>query len=146
MAYFTGQTGAAYYSGTSNTTPTQKIAKIRNWSLQANVNTNDVTTLGDFATSNVPTLKSATGSAELFYYTLEAGETGITASTILAKVLKTGAIDANDRIALELRIDNTRYFRFNAWITSASIGSTTGEVTKASINFTMDGDYTVVAL
>lgn len=146
MAYFTGQTGSVYYAATAGSTPTQKIAKVRSWSFQSNVNTSETTALGDYAATNVATIKGGSGSAEIFYYTLEAGEEGTTASSVLSKVFKTGAMSSSDRVSLELRIDNTRYLRFNAWITSADIGTSTGEVTRASISFTMDGDYTAVVL
>ncbi len=142
MAFFTGQSGAVFYGATAGSTTTQKVAKVRDWSMDGVVDLGETTSLGDFARTNTPTLKSATGSATIYYYTLEAGETGqFTAQTLLGKVIKTGAISDADRVTLELRVDTGRVIRFNAFINNAQVGSTTGEVTNATIQFTMDGDY-----
>ncbi len=142
MPFFTGQSGAMFFGATAGAQPSQKIAKVREWSFDGVVDLGETTSLGDFARTNTPTLKSGTGSATIYYYTLDASETGqATASTLLQKVIRTGANSDADRVTLELRIDTGKLIRITAFINNATIGSTTGEVTNAQIQFTMDGDY-----
>ena len=85
------------------------------------------------------------------YYRLESGDTGFTEFTeLLAKIVKTGAI--SDEVELELNVaggnttsatDNND-LKFKAYITSATISVSTGELTVVPINFTVNGDFTRV--
>ncbi len=142
MPFFTGQQGSVFFGATATSQPSQKIAKVREWSFDAVVDLGETTSLGDFARTNTPTLKSGSGSATVYYYTLEPSEAGqATASTLLNRIIKLGAATDSDRVTLELRADTGRVLRFVAFINNAQIGVTTGEVTNAQIQFTMDGDY-----
>ena len=60
--------------------------------------------------------------------------------------MKTGAITTSEKVLLELNVGagNADDIKFNAYITSASISVSTGELSVVPINFTVDGDFTEV--
>jgi hypothetical protein len=79
------------------------------------------------------------------YYRLESGEsTSYTQFTaLLSKIHKTGAITESDRVLLTLNVGGTTNdeISFNAYITSASVSVSTGELSVVPIQFTVDGDF-----
>ena len=101
-----------------------------------------------------PGVKGATGSATLMYYRLEAGESANKTqfTALLARIMKKGAITAatseqeNDRVFLDLNVGggNADDIKFNAYITSAQVSVSTGELSVVPIQFTMDGDFNQV--
>lgn len=143
MGFYTGRTGFLVYAG-------KRVAKIRDWSLEVQVNLLSTDTIESVVTTFTPGIKSASGSATLMYYRLEAGEgTAYTQFTaLLQRVLKIGAIQPTDRVLLELNVggDVKDDIKFNAYITSASITASTGELSVVPIQFTVDGDFTAVIL
>jgi hypothetical protein len=62
--------------------------------------------------------------------------------------MKGGAISAADRVFLELNVggDAADDIKFNAYITSAQVSVSTGELSVVPIQFTMDGDFTEVVV
>jgi hypothetical protein len=142
MGFYTGRTGSLAVAGGL------RLAKIKDWSLDTTVellSTNDISSgLNTFT----PGVKGATGSATLFYYRLESGESASYQqfTALLSKVLQGGTIETTDRVFLELNVggganDDIKFF---AYITSASVGVSTGELSTVQIQFTMDGDFTEV--
>lgn len=138
MAFYTGRTGTVKYLG-------KEVAKVRDWSLNTSVNLLNTTVLTSVADTFVPGIKSATGSATLMYYRLEAGESGTYEpfTALLNKVMKTGAVTSSDRIRLDLQVSSAANdnINFDAYISSADVSSSTGELTTVSIQFTVDGDF-----
>jgi hypothetical protein len=139
MAFYTGRTGSLLLGS-------KTVAKVRDWSLETTVELLSTTTLGDFANTFVPGLKSATGSATLMYYRLEDENTDTTEefTALLNKVHKSGEISTNDRCLLRLRVTDADSFndiQVNAYITSATISINSNEVVVVPINFTVDGDF-----
>lgn len=132
MAYFSGRDGALFVGDT-------QIARVQSWSLSASVDALETTDLGDGARDYTPGVKSATGSATIFYY--DSGP-----ESLINKVLQTGNIEDSDKVALSLRWGSTRRINATVLVTSADVGLQTGEVMTASINFTVCGDYTSVTL
>lgn len=132
MAYFSGRDGAVYIGST-------QVARVQSWSLTANVDALETTDLGDNARDYTPGVKSATGSATIFYY--DSGP-----ADLLNKVLQTGAVEDADKVALSLRWGSTRRINADVLITSADVGVQTGEVMTATVNFTVCGDYTTITL
>ena len=61
MAVFSGKDGSLRWN-------TKGISRVRSWSLQSNLETLDVTDLGDDARAYVAGLKSATGNASIYYH------------------------------------------------------------------------------
>nr|BAR24901.1 phage major tail protein 2 [uncultured Mediterranean phage uvMED]BAR24954.1 phage major tail protein 2 [uncultured Mediterranean phage uvMED]BAR39207.1 phage major tail protein 2 [uncultured Mediterranean phage uvMED]BAR39257.1 phage major tail protein 2 [uncultured Mediterranean phage uvMED] len=141
MGFFTGRTGSLVFNS-------KPVAKIRDWSLETTVELLSTNTIDSSVNTFVPGVKGATGSATLMYYKLETGENAtLTQFTeLLSKIMKTGAITTSEKVLLELNVGagNTDDIKFNAYITSASISVSTGELSVVPINFTVDGDFTEV--
>ena len=139
MAFFTGRTGSLVFGG-------KKVAKIRDWSLETTVELISTNTIESFANSFTPGVKGATGSATLMYYKLETGENATFKefTALLGKLQKVGSITTSDRVSLELNVgtDIRDDIKFNAYITSATVSVSTGELSVVPINFTVDGDFT----
>jgi hypothetical protein len=121
------------------------VAKIRDWSVETSVELLSTTVVDSTAATFTPGLKSASGSATLLYYRLEAGESAsLTEFTaLLSKIQKVGAITDTDRVKLRLRVSDNAAddIEFFAFITSAQVGVSTGELVVVPIQFSVDGDF-----
>jgi hypothetical protein len=147
MGFYTGRSGSLTFDG-------KKVAKIRDWSVETTLELLSTNTIDSAFNTFTPGVKGATGSATLMYYRLEAGEsenrTQFTA--LLARIMKKGAITAatseqeNDRVFLELNVGGGAAddIKMYAYITSAQVSVSTGELSVVPIQFTMDGDFTNV--
>ena len=143
MGFYTGRTGSLAVAGGL------PVAKIKDWSLDTTVELLSTNDISSFANTFTPGVKGATGSATLLYYRLESGESASFQqfTAMLGKVMKTGAIEKDtDRVFMELNVggDASDDIKFFAYITSASVGVSTGELSTVQIQFTMDGDFTEV--
>jgi hypothetical protein len=141
MGFYTGRSGSLVYNGKS-------IAKIRDWSLETTVELLSTNTIDSTSNTFTPGVKGATGSATMMYYRLESGEsTTLNPFTdLLSKVMKGGAVQETDRVYIELNVggDSKDDIKFNAYITSAQVSVSTGELSVVPIQFTMDGDFSEV--
>jgi hypothetical protein len=141
MAFFTGRSGSLVFNG-------KPVAKIRDWSIESTLELLSTNTIDSTSNTFTPGVKGATGSATLMYYRLEAGESvSLTEFTaLLSKIHKTGSIETSDRVFMELNVGtgSADDIKFNAYITSASISVSTGELSVVPINFTVDGDFSEV--
>ena len=141
MAFYTGRSGSLVFNG-------RPVAKIRDWSVETTVELLSTNTIDSTSNTFTPGVKGATGSATLMYYKLETGESAsFTQFTqLLSKIHKVGSIETSDRVFMELNVGagSTDDIKFNAYITSASISVSTGELSVVPINFTVDGDFTEV--
>ena len=141
MGFFTGRTGSLIFD-------TKPVAKIRDWSLETTVELLSTNTIDSAVNTFTPGIKGATGSATLMYYRLESGEsaTNTQFTALLGKIMKTGAAETTDRVLLELNVggDAADDIKLNAYITSAQVSVSTGELSVVPIQFTMDGDFTEV--
>lgn len=138
MAFFTGRTGSLVFNG-------KPVAKIRDWSLDTTVELLSTNSIDSLVNTFTPGIKGATGSATLMYYRLEPGEsvTYTQFTELLSKIMKVGAASESDRVLLELNVGGgaSDDIRFYAYITSAQVAATTGELSVVPIQFTMDGDF-----
>lgn len=141
MGFYTGRSGSLVYNN-------KPVAKIRDWSLETTVELLSTNTIDSTVNTFTPGVKGATGSATLLYYRLESGEsvTSEQFTSLLTKVMKTGAASTTDRVYLELNAggDASDDIKFYAYITSAQVSVSTGELSSVPIQFTMDGDFTKV--
>jgi len=141
MAFFTGRSGSLIFNS-------KPVAKIRDWSVESTLELLSTNTIDSTSNTFTPGVKGATGSATLMYYRLESGESGsLTEFTaLLSKIHKVGSIETSDRVSMELNVGagDSDDIKFNAYITSASISVSTGELSVVPINFTVDGDFTEV--
>lgn len=138
MGFFTGRTGSIVFNG-------KPVAKIRDWSLDTTVELLSTNTIDSTANTFTPGVKGATGSATLMYYRLESGESAnFTEFTeLLSNIMKTGSIETSQRVFLELNVGagSNDDIMFYAYITSANVSVSTGELSVVPITFTIDGDY-----
>lgn len=123
------------------------LVKVTNWSLQADLETLETTTLGDSQRSYVPGVQSFSGSASLLYY-IDTDNTN-DASTLLRKLVKTSGVASTDTVTLTLRLagdTGNNDVTITAYITSVSIGASVGELVTAQINFQGTGALTTATL
>jgi hypothetical protein len=141
MGFYTGRSGSLVFDG-------KPIAKIRDWSLDTTVELLSTNTIDSAVNTFTPGVKGATGSATLMYYRLEPGESATLNqfTTLLNKIMRGGAISTADRVFLELNVggSNPDDIKFVAYITSAQVSVSTGELSVVPIQFTMDGDFNQV--
>ena len=141
MAFFTGRTGSLVFDG-------KPVAKIRDWSLDTTVELLSTNAIDSTVNTFTPGVKGATGSATLIYYRLEGTESASFTqfTALLSKIMKGGAVTESDRVFLELNVGGgvADDIKFNAYITSAQVSVSTGELSTVPIQFTMDGDFTEV--
>ena len=138
MAFYTGRTGSMVIAG-------KPVAKIRDWSLETTVELLSTNTIDSAVNTFTPGVKSATGSATLVYYRLEPGESASKQqfTALLNKIMKSGPATESDRFYLVLNVGGGADddIQFNAYITSAQVSVSTGELSIIPIQFTMDGDF-----
>jgi len=158
MAFFTGRTGALYLSSSFTTAPnpaaTEQALKLRDWSLETSLELLETTTVDTAVKSFTPGAVSSTGSATVLYYRREGTtgtEPGVQFEQFLNKIMKTSTagVTSADRVGIVLRAGTTAGagadvkddIAFNAYITSASIQVSTGELSSVGIQFTVDGPF-----
>lgn len=141
MGFYTGRSGHIKIGN-------KKLAKIRDWSLETTVeliSTNNIQSTVNTYTAGV---KGATGSATLMYYRITAEEKANfhQFTKLLNQVLKTGGIGAQSTVSMELNVGGADKddIKFKAFITSATVSVSSGELSVIPINFTVDGDFTEV--
>ena len=123
------------------------LVKVTSWTLQADLETLEITTLGDAQRNYVPGVQGFSGSAAIIYYT-DVDSTN-DASTLLRKIVNTTGVTTADVVTLTLRLvdGNTNSdVTLNAYITSASIGANVGEVCSAQISFQGTGAITTATI
>lgn len=133
--YYTGKDGALSIAG-------QDQVKVTNWSIQADLEMLETTTLGDNDRSYTPGIRSFSGNATLLYYEDTAGRND--AATQVQRIISTGT-PSTTPIAFILKL-GTKTVTLNAFVTSASYGASVGEVVNAQISFQGTGALTGVAL
>jgi hypothetical protein len=157
MAFFTGRTGALFLTsvGSGGVSPnsTEQALKLRDWSLETSLELLETTTVDTAVKSYTPGAVSSTGSATVLYYRREgttSTEPGVQFDQFLNRIMKTSTagVTESDRIGIVLRVGQTAGFgdikddiAFNAYITSASMQVSTGELSSVAIQFTVDGPF-----
>ena len=138
MGFYTGRSGSLVVDG-------KPVAKIRDWSLETTVELLNTNTVDSTSNTFTPGIKGASGSATLMYYRLEAGESAnyTQFTALLSKIHKVGAVTESDRLLMQLRTSTNANddIQFYAYITSAQLGVSTGELSSVPIQFTVDGDF-----
>ena len=138
MAFYTGRSGSLVFNN-------KPVAKIRDWSVETTLELLSTNTIDSTSNTFTPGVKGATGSATLMYYRLSPGEGVVFTqfTELLARIHKVGSIETTDMVSMELNVGTggSDDIKFNAYITSASISVSTGELSVVPINFTIDGDF-----
>lgn len=139
---YTGRDGVLQLSGTT-------IAKVASFSLQSDLETLETTTLGESVRSYSPGVLGYSGSANLLYY--KDDNDAINTAELLNKLIKTGTsgVSSSDTVDLTLRwvdgVDNND-IKLTAYITSAQMGASTGEIVSVSISFIGTGALSTVTI
>jgi hypothetical protein len=132
-----------------------RIAKIRSWSLTSNSEIVETTALGDVVKTYSPSVTSGEGSATLMFYEDEIMSGGTDRQKDIFELVDLlFPRSAPPRVILNLAVDGSSSgrtaevggnalwktnFLFNAYITSASVGVSYGEVVTVDTSFTVDG-------
>jgi len=125
------------------------LAKVVNFSLSANLETLETTTLSESIRSYTPGISGYSGSATLLYY--KDDNNAINTTDLLNKLYKTGTtgVSSSDTVELTFRwvdgADNND-IKLTAYITSANIGASTGEIVRAEIAFQGTGALSTVSI
>ena len=139
---YTGRDGVMQLGGTT-------LAKVVNFSLSANLETLETTTLNENIRSYTPGISGYSGSATLLYYKDDSNN--INTTDLLNKLYKTGTtgVSSSDTVELTFRwvdgADNND-IKLTAYITSANIGASTGEIVRAEIAFQGTGALSTVTI
>lgn len=137
MSFYSGRHGSLIYLG-------KPVAKVREWSFDYSTEMLETTTVADFAPTYVPGRKSAEGAATIYWYRLAMRDMEVNTAfqQLMTKLVHTGTGSAADRIQLELAVGKAvgESFLINAYLTNASFGSISGEVSNARVAFRMTGD------
>jgi hypothetical protein len=128
---------------------TDVLVKVTSWSIQADLELLETTSLGDNLRTFTPGIQSFGGSASLIYY--KADDSSIDASDLLRKLVRTGTggVTAADAVTLTLRLadgSDLNDISLTAYITSASIGASVGEIVSAQISFQASGALTAASV
>lgn len=139
---YTGRDGQMLLGGST-------VVKVTNWSLQADLETLETTTLGDSVRSYTPGIQSFSGSATVLYYKDDSGS--ISTSGLLNKLVKTGTdgVSSSDTVTLTLRLadgNDLNDVTMTAYITSATIGASVGEIISAQLSFQATGALTAASI
>jgi hypothetical protein len=125
------------------------LVKVTSWSLQADLELLETTSLGDGVRAFTPGIQSFGGTASLIYYQDDDGSND--ASELLRRLVRTGSagVSASDTVTLTLRLldSNTpNDVTLTAYITSAAFGASVGEVVSAQISFQVTGALTTATV
>tara|TARA_Y100000033_G_scaffold23100_1_gene21783 strand:+ start:104 stop:508 length:405 start_codon:yes stop_codon:yes gene_type:complete len=126
--YYAGQDGSVELGGVA-------VAKVVQWSLTANTDALEVTTLSEDVRAFTTGVRSASGALTVLYYDdapvklLNQVNQDTTADNSIASVAR-----------LKLKFD-TKFLEFDAVLTSAELSCVVGEVMRVNVNYTMSGDF-----
>jgi len=133
---YTGRDGSLQVAGTT-------IAKVSSFSVQANLETLETTTLSENIRSYVPGVVGYTGSCSLLYYKEDSGS--INTTSLLSALVKTGSagVTSSDTVDLTFRwvdgADNND-IKIKAYVSSATMGAATADLVRAEISFIGTGE------
>ena len=150
MSYFTGQHGILKIASPSNS-QYEAVAKVRDWSINFQMDTIDTSTLQDVDRTKLPGLRSFDGSATVLYYS----ESGSNFEMLTKETIKTGpplnqttpknfgaqAAGAGV-VQMQLKVGQGTQLKtcgFSCYITGWQMTCSTGEVFQASMTFTGTG-------
>ncbi len=133
---YTGRDGVLQVAGTT-------VAKVSSFSVQANLETLETTTLSENIRSYVPGVVGYTGSCSLLYYKEDSGT--INTTSLLSALVKTGSagVTSSDTVDLTFRwVDgtDTNDIKINAYVSSATMGAATADLVRAEISFIGTGE------
>ena len=138
-----------FYSGRDatiwfGTSSTAEQAKVVDWSMKSSTGLLDTTTLGDKHRDYIPGLVGYSGSATLLYY--QDSSNAVEASSWLTNAgISTAAsgVSTDNKVTMEFRLygggSGYKQVKVNAYLTSASLGVSVGDIVKTNFSFTVCG-------
>lgn len=125
------------------------LVKVTNWTLQADLELLETTSIGDHRRTFAPGVLSYSGSASLLYY--KASNGSIDASTLLRKLVNTNADGATeaDAVTLTLRLadgSDLNDVTLTAYLNNVQIGAAVGEIVSAQVSFQATGNLATVTV
>jgi hypothetical protein len=131
------------------TTDQRTLVKVTNWTLQADLETLETTTLGDSHRTYVPGILSYSGNASLLYYKEDNNNND--AGTLLRSLIntQTGGVEDAGTVTFTFRlVDGTTNsdVALTSYITSVNFGASVGEIVSAQVNFQGVGRPTTVTI
>ena len=130
MAIYTGKDGSITFQGALQ-------ARVRAWTVEGSLALIDVTTLDKDSVQNEAGLKSFSGTATIMYQ-----DDNTALATLLDNLFATG-----DPVKSTVRFSwGPKKLQFNAFVTSATISTSIGEIITADVSFTAAGDLNLITL
>lgn len=114
------------------------VAKVVSFSVQANLETLETTTLHEHLRTYAPGVTGYSGTASLLYYKEDDGDRNTASTANLLFKTGTSGVSEDDTVDLRFRWkdgDDENDIRLNAYVTSVSMGAATGEIVRAEISF-----------
>ena len=150
MSFYTGQHGILRLASPNNS-KYEPVAKVRDWSINFQMDTIDTSTLQDVDRTKLPGLRSFDGSATVLYYseansnfqelTKETIKTGPALNTTTTKNFGAQAAGAGV-VQMQLKVGQGTQQKtcgFSCYITGWQMTCSTGEVFQANMTFTGTG-------
>ena len=133
MAFFRGEEGSVLFdkAGSSATA----VAGTTSWSLDITKDVLETTDHGDTFRNYTGGLVTATGTVELQYTQEAASAKSAELINDILAAPSTEAESANAQFKLYLDTTGTKGFTFDAIITTATFGTTVGDLTTVSVSF-----------
>lgn len=127
--YYAGQDGSVELGGVA-------VAKVVQWSLTANTDALEVTTLSQDVREFTTGVRSASGALTVLYY-------DDAPVKLLNQVNQDTTADESITATARLKLKfDDKFLEFNAVLTSAELACVVGEVMRVNVNYTMSGDFT----
>ena len=139
MAFYSGINGVLFFGSGTNPTEGGCDAKVKNWQWSTTQEVLDTTSLCDTDRTLVPSTRSTSGSCRLHYYGSNSA-----ASKLINKIVKTGTgigdgdNASSDPVTFKLQVEGQEII-IPAFITSASMTCSIGEVVSVDISFEANG-------
>ena len=124
--YYAGQDGSVELGGVA-------VAKVVQWSLTANTDALEVTTLSEDVRTFTTGVRTASGALTVLYYD--------DAPVKLLNQVNQDTTPDTATARLKLKFDD-KFLEFDAVLTSAELACVVGEVMRVNVNYTMSGDFT----
>ena len=126
--YYAGQDGSVELGGSA-------VAKVVQWSMAANTDALEVTTLSEDVRTFTTGVRTASGALTVLYY-------DDAPVKLLNQVNQDTAADATITATARLKLKfDDKFLEFDAVLTSAELSCVVGEVMRVNVNYTMSGDF-----
>jgi hypothetical protein len=134
--YFNGIEGKLSVNGVA-------IGRVREWSINTEVDTLATTTLADYAHTARLGRQSCSGSCTVLYYETDQGV--LAAKPLIGTLIRTGQVPPTTTYRLKLEC-GSRSVELDAFVISVSTGAAVGDVMAATIGFVANGPIAQASL